>query len=330
MDALRTFDLDPMTAVAALALFVLVLVLWSGVMLLWIGLRSRRRSRLLRRLEGAAGDVREERVLRLWHEGKEHFTTVATSKKASFSRRLRNAHRDAGLTTSPAATLANLLLTAMLVGTGLFLVLERVSLAIFGAAGIVVVFWWYLQARVSRRASTFERQLVDALELSARALRAGHPLLSSFRLIAEEIPAPVGNIFAEICQQQAMGVDLQDALRKAANETENVDLRLLSASMAINLTCGGNVAEVVEGLAAVIRDRMRLNRRFRVLISQTQFSKRILIAMPLFMFLLLNLINPEYMTLLYEDRRGNVMLIVAAAMLGLGWWTMNKMAILRT
>ncbi len=322
--------LDPITIAGAIALFVLVLVVWSALLLVWLQLRSRRRSRLKRRLEGSPGDAAEERVLRLWHEGKEHFTTVATSRKLTFRTRLRNVHRDAGLTTPLPVTLGNLLLIAMLVGIGLFLILERVAPPLFGAAAVVVGFWWYLQARIARRASIFERQLVDALELSSRALRAGHPLTSSFRLISEEIPAPVGNIFAEICQQQAMGVDLQVALRKAARESENLDLRLLAASMSINLSCGGNVAEVSEGLAAVIRDRMRLNRRFRVLISQTQISKRILIALPLIMFFVLNVINPEYMSLLYDRPEGNVLLAVASTMLGLGWWSMNKMAALRT
>jgi tight adherence protein B len=333
MEFLRTFDprkLDPMTVVAALALFVLVLVLWSAVMLIWIQLRSRRRIKLLRRLEGSPGGGEEEHVLSLWHEGKEHFARVASASRIPFRLRLRNTHRDAGLTTSPLATIVNLCLVAFLVGLGLLLSLERAVPALFGTSAVFVVFWWYLQGRISRRASTFERQLVDALELSSRALRAGHPLLSSFRLISEEIPAPVGVVFAEICQQQAMGVDLQNALRKAAQQSENVDLHLLSASMAINISCGGNVAEVAEGLASVIRDRMRLNRRFRVLISQTQFSKRILIAMPLLMFFVLNVINPEYMSLLYHTGQGRILLISATLMLTLGWWSMNKMSTLRT
>jgi len=92
MEFLRSLDpraLDPMTLVAALALFVLVLVLWSAVILLWIQLRARQRVRILRRLEGGSARNEETRVLRLWHEGKEHFTTVAASGRRSSSLKSR-------------------------------------------------------------------------------------------------------------------------------------------------------------------------------------------------------------------------------------------------
>jgi tight adherence protein B len=330
---MRQFDeitKDPMTLVTALATFVLVLVVWSMGLLLLLLIRQRNRERLLQRIERSTNGSEEERVLRLWHEGKEHLTTVAAFARVSLVQRVRAVHRDSGISSSLRATLLNLLLVAILVGSGIFFVSRQVVPTLFSVLTVVIGYWWYVQWRVLRRVTLFERQLVDALELASRALRAGHPLLGSFQLISEEIPAPVGVVFGEICQQQAMGIDLQDAIRRLANESQNMDMRLLAASLAINLSCGGNVADVVEGLAAVIRDRMRLNRRFRVLIAQTQFSKRILIAMPVIMFVVLNTINREYMATLYDTRDGNIILLVAAGMLTLGWWSMNKMATLKT
>ncbi len=320
---------DPMALVTALATFVLVLVVWSMALVLLLMIRQRNRERVLRRIEQTTSGSEEERVLRLWHEGKEHLTTVAASARVSFVTRIRAMHRDAGMSSGLRTTILNLVLVTILVAGGLYFASRQIVPTLFSVLAVAIGFWWYLQWRVLRRVNIFERQLVDALELASRALRAGHPLLGSFQLIAEEIPAPVGTIFAEICQQQAMGIDLQDAIRRLAHESQNMDMRLLAASLAINLNCGGNVADVVEGLATVIRDRMRLNRRFRVLIAQTQFSKRILLAMPMIMFVVLNTINRDYMATLYHTRDGNVILLVAAGMLTLGWWSMNKMATLK-
>ena len=168
-----------------------------------------------------------------------------------------------------------------------------------------------------------------SLELSARALKSGHPLLAAFQLIADEIPAPVGALFADICQQQALGVRMEDALRRSASHTKSDDMKLFAAAMAIHLRSGGNLAEVMHGLAFVIRERMRLGRRFRTLIAQTQISKRILVGMPIIMFGVLNIIGPAYMQTMYSNIMGQFMLVGAATMMLIGWFIMNKMSDLK-
>ena len=105
-------------------------------------------------------------------------------------------------------------------------------------------------------------------------------------------------------------------------------MKLFSASLAINLRSGGNLADVVEGIAKVIRQRMRLIRRFRVLTAQTQMSKRILLAMPIIIFGVLQLIDASYMRKLFVTPVGNVLLGIAVSLLALGWVMMNKMAAL--
>ena len=315
--------------IAAVAAFVLVVSIWCIGVLMWAQHLSRRHKKLIARLETGLAEGEEARVLRLWHEGKEYFAAVAGQKPVGFFKRFERLHLDAGLDSTPTSSLFGVTVAALLFGLGAFFVFGRIFPAVAVGLGVYFAFYWVLSTRAARRVHVFERQLVDALELSSRALRAGHPLLGSFRLIAEEIPAPVGQVFSEICQQQELGTDLQDSLRRVSRESRNIDMRLLAASLSINLACGGNVAQVVEGLAVVIRDRMRLNRRFRVLISQTQISKRILLAMPIIMFGVLNTLNPDYMSLLYDTRVGNIMLLSATMMLCMGWWMMNKMADLK-
>jgi len=230
----------------------------------------------------------------------------------------------------PPETMALLIVLGSVLGAGaLFVVTQRWFPALFGFIFVPVIWWWMATVKVHRNAQKFERQLVDGLELCARALKAGHPLLAAFQLIADEIPAPVGQIFAEICQQQALGVRMEDALRRSAMQTKNEDMQLFSAAMAIHLRSGGNLAEVMQGLAFVIRERLRLGRRFRTLIAQTQISKRILIAMPIIMFAVLNMISPDYMAQMYLNPFGQIMLACAAIGLLLGWFVMNKMANLK-
>lgn len=323
--------LDAATLATSGALFVLVLTLWVMGVLVWGRRRSSRRAELRTRLtDRRQGERQESRVLRLWHEGEEITTTVSgEAYQPSLRARLDQVRRSSAWEASLAATTLGLAIAAIGAGIGVYLLSSRITSGIFAAVLVVGGFWWYLTLRATRRASVFERQLIDGLELSARALEAGHPLLNSFQLIAEEIPDPVGRIFADICQEQAMGVRLEDSVRRQANQSQSTDLRLFAASLTINLRSGGNLSEVVQGLANVVRDRMSLNRRFRVLISQTQYSKRILIGLPIVMFGVLNVINPEYMSFFYRTTPGHLLLLSAAGMLTLGWWVMNKMAILK-
>jgi len=146
------------------------------------------------------------------------------------------------------------------------------------------------------------------MELAARSLRVGHPLIASFQLIADEIPAPVGELFGEVCQQQTLGVAMDEALRSASESVDSADLRLLATSVVIQLRTGGNLADMMQRLSNIIRERNRLTRRVRVLTAQTQFSKRVLLALPFLVFISMNVINPTYMQPLYSTFGGQLIL----------------------
>ena len=175
----------------------------------------------------------------------------------------------------------------------------------------------------------FDAQFVDALDLAARSLRAGHPLTGAFQLAGEEVAAPVGTIFKEVCQQQDLGLALDESLRRAAQVRTSPDLKLFATSVIIQLESGGNLADMMDRLAAVIRDRMRLNRHARVLTAQTQLSKRILLALPFILFLVLSLLNPGYMEPLYSTSEGRYFIAFGAVSLLLGAWVMNRMVVLK-
>jgi tight adherence protein B len=182
---------------------------------------------------------------------------------------------------------------------------------------------------ISKRAGLFERQLVDALGIAARALRAGHPLAGAFQLVSEEIGEPLGSVFFRICQEQSLGLDLKDSIYKVTKSTRNSELKLFATAVAIQFQSGGNLADLMDSLASVVRERMRLNRRVRVITAQTQFSKRTLIALPIVLFFLLNIISPQYMEMFYTTTTGRYMLVIVVVSMLLGAWVMHRLSILR-
>lgn len=315
--------------VLAISTFALVLSLWIGAVLLWAAKRASAAGRVRRRL-GLGAQATGEKTLHLWHDGRDVTTTVPTragprSWLLKMERQFMRA--DLPLTLMQAFTL--LIGVVVISFVFVFLLTRNLVLCIGVAAAVVVIMRLYLAARANRRTAIFEEQLMDALELAARSLRAGHPLMGAFQLLAEEMSPPVSTVFAEICQRHGMGGDLEQVLREAGEDSTSPDMKLFATSVAIQIRTGGNLADLMERLAMVIRDRMRVHRRARVLNAQTQMSKRILIALPFILFLTLNLVNPQYMEPFYKDTAAKIMLGVGAGLLAVGTWIMNRMAVVR-
>jgi tight adherence protein B len=205
------------------------------------------------------------------------------------------------------------------------------NLVLAGTVGavILVAFRVCLMSRLKRQTALFEKQLVDALDLGGRSLKAGHPLSGAFKLISEELEAPVGTMFSEIVEQEALGLSVQDGLRQAAERSAGPDMRIFAASVIIQLRSGGNLADMMERVAWVVRERMRLSRRARVLTAEAQLSKWVLIGMPLALFAVLNIMNPKYMEPFFNHTWGRVMIAGSIASMALGGWVMSRMANLK-
>jgi tight adherence protein B len=326
----RTFStIDLIVAVAA---FGLVLGLWFACFFLWNMRRTKRQQKIHGRL-GLTDEERERggtRVLRLWHEGREVTTAVpGSARKLTLGQRLGRLALEAELEGRLHSIFFAVLSAAALGFMILFIITQTILPGIALVAALAVGVKLYIGWRIARRASRFERQLVDALDLAARSLRAGHPLLGAFRLIADEISPPVSLVFDGICQRQSLGMSLEDSLLQASREHPSPDLSLFVASVIIQMRSGGNLADMMERIAFVIRDRMRLARKVRTLTAQTQLSKRILIALPIVMFILLNVLNPKYMASFYGTIEGKICLGIAGLGIILGAWVMNRMAILK-
>lgn len=320
---------NPRDLFITVAVFALVFAVWLGVMILFYMRRNVRTRKIEERLgfhEPAPG---EEKVLSLWLEDKVATTTVKQSRHKSFFEKIEQYRIDAGWDTPAAAILATLFAVTFLVTAVVYLLTKNILPGLGCAAGILLAFWFYLKHCTARRTAAFEQQFVDALDLAARSLRAGHPLMGAFRLISDEIQPPVSTVFSEICQQQALGLSLEDALEAVGERTSSDDLRLFATSVVIQLRSGGNLAQMMDRLAFVIRDRLRLGRRLKILTAQTQFSKRLLLGLPIFVFFAMHVLNPVYVDALYTTSQGHFLLLLGASGLLLGAWILNKMAKLK-
>jgi len=323
--------MDPQQLINAIlmaAAFGLVFSAWSICVMLWIFQYVRRQRQVRKRLGLGGPEAQQSQALQLWRDGYETQGETGMDKRETLSQRLERLRTAAGWRL-PAyavflavAALAGLALTAsIMMGGGIW-----VGLA--AAAVVLVAFRLLTERRITRRTSLFERQFVDSLGIAARALRAGHPLIGAFQLIADEVDDPLGSIFGGICQEQAMGLDLQDSIRRVADANRNADLKIFATAVTIQLGSGGNLAELMDSLAAVMRSRMRLHRRVRVLTAQTQMSKRILIGLPILLFLILNIIAPTYMHSFYVTWSGRYMLAATIGSILLGTWLMGKLSAL--
>ena len=316
--------------VLIVSVFGLVLAAWIFGVMLWASRRSSRTEKIEQRLGLDDHPDGAHRVLHLWRDGTEQTTSVPIAHQSrGWFGRLDDEARRAGWKMSGITILLTLLIAMIASSSMIYVLTSNPALAVGVAVATFFVFRIYQKHRISGRDALFERQFAEALELAARSLRAGHPLMGAFHLVAEEMSAPVCHVFADICQQHALGADLEDVLQRTGERAVSTDLKLFATSVAIQMRSGGNLASLMDRLAAVIRDRIRLSRRVRVLTAQTQMSKRVLIVLPFIVFMLFSVLNPDYMSVFYQTTPGKLMLAAGAVLLASGAWVMNKMAVLR-
>lgn len=315
--------------IAMMAVFGLVFSVWCICIFLWFGKYISRLQSVQKRLGIVKKESEESHTLRLWRETQQHAATASTGQKLTLGEQLERLRRSAGWP-MPAQTVILGVVAAAFVGlAGVYLWTGRITWAVGTGVGVVVLFWSYTKYRITQNAALLERQLVDGLGIAARALRAGHPLLGAFQLISEEIDEPLKDVFLRICQEQMLGLDLKDSIQKVARGSYNPELKFFATAVSIQLQSGGNLAELMDSLASVIRARIKLTKRVRVMTAQTQFSKRVLIALPVIMFFLLDFMNPQYLAPLYTTTPGKIMLVITASSVLFGAWVMNRMCILR-
>jgi tight adherence protein B len=183
----------------------------------------------------------------------------------------------------------------------------------------------YLVILKRRRIEKFKRQLPEALDLMARALKAGHAFTNGMRLAADQFDDPLGPEFAEALDEINFGVSVPDALRNLAKRIDCPEIRYFVVGVILQRETGGNLAELMGILSYLIREKFKFQGKVRTLSAEGRLSAIILIALPFFIAAWLQFSNPKYLAALYMDPVGKLMIISAGLMMIIGIFVMKKM-----
>ncbi len=197
-------------------------------------------------------------------------------------------------------------------------------IAVIGAAIGGLVPFLIIRVRRGRRLDAFEAGLPDAIDLLARAIRAGHPLSSGLQMVADETQEPVAGEFRRAFEEQRFGLPFDDAVTAMADRVALVDVRILVTAILIQRLVGGNLAEVLDNLATVIRKRFVIRRQLRTYTAQGRISGYVLALLPIVVGIVIYFMNPEYTRVLFEHPIGRFMLVTAALMQIVGYLWIRK------
>ena len=183
---------------------------------------------------------------------------------------------------------------------------------------------FYLKRKARRRSDAFEASLPEAIDLLGRAIRAGHPLSAGFKMVAEELKDPISTEFQRTFEEQRFGLPFDDAIIAMADRVQLIDVRILVTAILIQREVGGNLAEVLDNLATVIRARFTIRRQLRVYTAQGRFSGYTLAVLPIIVGFVIYALNPGYMTLLFTHPIGKLLVFLAVVMQIVGFLWIRK------
>jgi tight adherence protein B len=307
-----------MGALLAVLTFVVVVIIFLGIWLLTSTdsqqEQIRRRMESVRKAERRGGDV----SLGLQLIRDEMLSGVPFMHRVmmqfSWPSRLQNFIEQSGMTVKP----GKIILLSCVLGLGTYVAalffhapLWACVLAglILGAAPFGVISF-----KRRRRLRRFEERFPEALDLLGRAVRAGHAFTTGMEMIAKESPEPIAFEFRKTFEEQNFGLPLRDALLNMTDRVPLVDVRFFVTALLVQKETGGNLAEILDNLARVIRDRFRIYREVRTKTAQGRLTAMILIALPPIMMGVLGIINPSYLRVLFEDPKGPTVLAIAGTL----------------
>jgi tight adherence protein B len=214
-----------------------------------------------------------------------------------------------------------------LVGVAIGFGLTRINL-LFGiivavVLGILPSVHIYLKKK--KRMSRFEKQLPDAMDLIARSLRAGLAFSAGLKIVSDEFPDPVGVEFARTVNEINFGISTDEALKNLAARIDCPDLRFFVISVILQKETGGNLAEILENIARLVRERFKFHGKVRALSAEGRLSAILLVAIPFFLAGLISIVNPNYIRALKDEPIGNMMVIGAFIMMTIGIVVLKKM-----
>lgn len=288
-------------------IFIGVFFMVEGIYLLAFGKSVRLESKVNRRLELLEkGETAESVLNQLRKEREQHSENSGIPILAPLSDKAAQAN----IAFTPVALLIVMVILAVtsflaltfFTGSGIAI---RLALSVIMGYGAVYV---WLNNKAKKRMALFEEQLPDAVELIVRSLRVGHPFSSAINIVAQEMPDPLGTEFGMIADEATYGAEVTASLANMAERIAIQDVNFLSVAVAIQSTSGGNLAEILDGLAKVIRARFKLFRRVKAITAEARWSGWFLSVFPIAALIIIQLIEPNY----YDDVKNSTAFVPAA------------------
>ena len=294
-------------------IFVAVLALVEGLYLVAFGKSISLNSRVNRRLEmlNKSGGRREEVLEQLRKEMQQHMGARSIPLYSLLAERAQKA----AIAFTPKQLILIMVGLSVVAFLGLTIgtATEAPVRALMSVGiGVGGVFFW-VSSKAGKRLAMIEEQLPEAVELMVRSLRVGHPFSSAIQIVSKEVPDPLASEFGVIADESAFGRDVGEALKDMAERLDMQDLRFLAVAVTIQQQSGGNLAEILMGLAKVIRARFRLFRRVKAITAEAQWSGKFLSAFPLVALVVINIGDPHY----YDEVRDHPYFIPACFVVGL-------------
>ncbi len=215
--------------------------------------------------------------------------------------------------------------TAATVGALVFVIARSLPVSVLFALLAAAGPWMYLAARKKRRMAQFEQQLPDALDMIARSLRAGHAFTGGMQMVVMEFAEPARTEFRKTLDEINFGVSYEDALRNMSERLDCPDLKFFALSVIIQRQSGGNLAEILDKISSLIRERFKLMGKVKALTGEARISAVILSLLPFFMTAALYVVNKGYIEILFREPVGRIMAVVALIMMILGILAMRRM-----
>jgi tight adherence protein B len=292
-------------------IFVGVLVLVEGIYLVAFGKSIKLNSRVNRRLEMLEkGGSREAVLEQLRKEMNQYQASMSVPIYSIIAAKAQKAN----IAFSP-KTLVLVMVFLSAISFVMLTLLTDASLAVRAGVsltmGIGAVYTW-VDKKAKKRLSLFEEQLPEAVELMVRSLRVGHPFSSAIGIVAREVPDPLGSEFGVIADEATYGGSIPESLKDLAERLDMQDVRFLAVAVTIQQQSGGNLAEILDGLAKVIRARFKLFRRVKAITAEAKWSGWFLSIFPLVALVGINVAKPDY----YDTVKDTEYFIPAALAVG--------------
>jgi tight adherence protein B len=221
-----------------------------------------------------------------------------------------------------------ILLSLILLFAGYYtssMLMRNPVIALLPAIALSTIPYLYIAVKKNERMKKFEHQLPEGMEFLSRALRAGHAFTGAMKLASENFPDPLGTEFEKTLDEINFGISTNDALKNLLNRVDSSDLRYFAVSVILQRETGGNLGEIMDSIARIIRERFKFRDKVRVLSAEGKLSAVMLVTIPLLLILYLYFTKPDYLNTLTTEPVGKILITVSISMALLGIMLLKRL-----